>query len=265
MKNREIEPTTLAENPSWAGDQPIPGGVFDGIETEYELPNDPRIMPEYAGIPAAMMGPGPTIPDEIPLTYGLHAKVLLPRPAFNFKVEHDLPMDVILLECKPKATIVGEHLIWNLGRLDPGQELRLQVTVMPEPGAKFNVGELTNFNATYTQNLYFQTPLIRPRLNLRVSGPDYIRVGEIAEYTVETHNIGNWSVEHVRTTLVLPDFLEVAPGSPTFDIGRLPPSTSRTFKFFARAVEAGEAKLRVEANGTPETRFTAEFVTTIVS
>ncbi|WP_020468201.1 COG1361 family protein [Zavarzinella formosa] len=251
--------------PAWSGSASADGGDALVWKAEIVLPADSRIVPETKDIPKAVLEPAPAQLEEVPLAYGLVAKVLLPRPAFNFKVEHDLPPNVTLLEAKPRATIVGEHLIWNFGRLDPGQELRLQVVVLPEPGTKFTVGELTNFNATYTQNLYFQTPLIRAKLAVKITGPEFIRVGELAEYVIETQNAGNWVVENITTGLVLPPELLGADGlAPNFTIGSLDPGSSRKVKVFAKAAKGGEARLKVEVNGTDDAKSSAEFVTTVL-
>ena len=252
-------------SPAWAGPAAGDGGAIPVWKAEMALPADSRIVPDTSDIPASVLAPAPAQLEELPLVYGLVAKVLLPRPAFNFKVEHDLPPNVTLLEAKPRATVVGEHLIWNFGRLDPGQELRLQVVVLPEPGAKFTVGELTNFNATYTQNLYFQTPLIRARLSVKITGPEFVRVGELAEYVIETHNVGNWVIDNVTTGVVLPDELLGADGpSPAFTIGSLDPGASRKLTVHARAAKGGEARVKVESGGTDDAKSNAEFVTSVL-
>src|SRR4051812_21657188 len=84
----------------------------------------PDVDPPALPAPTVMVGqPAP----DGPFTYGLRCKVALTKPGFGFRVEHDMPQGVELVETRPKATVVGQHLIWQLGRLDPGQELRLEV------------------------------------------------------------------------------------------------------------------------------------------
>ena len=258
-------PTANSDHPSWGGFAPVEGAVPAVWKPEMIVPTDHRVVTEASEIPAARLDAAPSPMADLPLVYGLVAKVLLPRPAFNFKVEHDLPPNVTLLEAKPRATIVGEHLIWNFGRLDPGQELRLQVVVLPEKGATFTPGELTNFNATYTQNLYFQTPLVRAKLSVRITGPEFVRVGELAEYVIETQNTGNWVTEHVTAAVALPSELLGPDGvSPNFTIGALDPGASRKLTVHARATQAGLARLQVEAGGAGDSPSVGEFVTTVL-
>src|SRR5262245_41345481 len=60
----------------------------------------PDLEPEVPVLPAPTILAGPAVPDG-PLTYGLVAKVSLARPGFGFRVEHDLPPDVDLIEARP--------------------------------------------------------------------------------------------------------------------------------------------------------------------
>ncbi len=249
--------------PGLTAEQDLDTGGAPAWLAEPVLPTDPRIT--FDGrVPRAVVEPAPAALDDGPLAYGLVAKVLLPRPAFNFKVEHDLPMNVTLVEAKPRATVVGDHLIWNLGRLDPGQELRLQVVVLPEPGARLVVGELTNFTATYSQNLYFQTPLVRPRLAVTVTGTAAARVGELAEYVIEARNVGNWTVEHARAGVNFSGHLTGADGpAANFSLGTLDPGASRKITVYAKAARLGDARMRVDVAGTHDTRAVAEFATVV--
>lgn len=268
MKDRFIPiipyPSVVIDHPSWHGVPPSEGGVsFSPRIPEMPVTSDARAV-DISPIPPAYLEPATAQLEELPLVYGLVAKVLLPRPAFNFKVEHDLPPNVTLLEAKPRATVVGEHLIWNFGRLDPGQELRLQVVVLPEKGTKPPIGELTNFNATYTQNLYFQTPLVRTKLTVSVSGPESVRVGEIAEYVVETKNVGNWVSEQVTAAVQLPEEMHGPDGvSPHFTIGNLDPGSSRKLTIYAKATASGSARFHVEVTGAEDSRAEGEFITTV--
>ena len=100
---------------------------------------------------------GPPVTDA-PLTYGLVAKVALSRPGFGFRIEHDLPPDVELIDVRPKAKVVGEHLIWQLGRVDPGQEIRLEIVVQPQPGAVLNPDDLRGIRSYLFAELVLSGP-----------------------------------------------------------------------------------------------------------
>src|SRR5207248_733482 len=79
------------------------------------------------------------------ITYGLVVRVALNRPGFNFRIEHDLPVGVDFVEARPRATVVGDHLIWQFGRVDPRQEVRLEVVVRPQEGTVLTPDDVAAF------------------------------------------------------------------------------------------------------------------------
>jgi hypothetical protein len=209
----------------------------------------PDFEPEAPALPAPTIQSGPSVADG-PLTYGLVAKVALSRPGFGFRIEHDLPPDVEFIEARPKAKVVGEHLIWQLGRVDPGQEIRLEIVVQPLPGAVLKRDELAAFEATYSQNLYFQAPVVRSKLVARWSGAPTVAVGEMTEFTLDIIATGNWTVENGRAVIWLPTQFEHPEGSRfEFDLGILKPKEYRRIQIPARAVLSGAAIVRAEVTG----------------
>ncbi|HEX3151896.1 MAG TPA: hypothetical protein VHR66_27740 [Gemmataceae bacterium] len=209
----------------------------------------PDFESEVPSLPAPTIVPGPPVADG-PLTYGLVAKVALSRPGFGFRIEHDLPPDVEFIEARPKAKVVGEHLIWQLGRVDPGQDIRLEVVVQPQPGAVLNPENLAAFEATYSQNLYFQAPVVRSKLVARWSGPPTVAVGDTTEFTLDVIATGNWSVPNGRVVIWLPTQFEHPDGERfEFDLGTLKPKEYRRIQIAARAVLSGTACLRAEVTG----------------
>ena len=246
-----------------ASPESVPASESQPIWLELELPEDSRIESSgTSGVPLVKLDTPPRIkplPTNPPLVYGLIAKVLLPRPAFGFRVEHSLPENVQLLETNPKATVVGAHLIWNLGRLDPGREIRLQIVVQPEPGARFQVNELASFEATYSQNLHFETPLIRPRLNVKVHVPESLAVDHEATFTIEVANSGNWLVQNVKAHVELPNGLTHDAAHPiAVDIGMLYPTEKRTITLTIQPTELGMHVGRVSVCGSDECKAEAE-------
>jgi hypothetical protein len=223
----------------------------------------PDLEPELPLLPAPTILAGPAVADG-PLTYGLVAKVSLARPGFGFRVEHDLPADVDLIDARPKATVVGDHLIWQLGRVDPGQEIRLEITVRPRPGAVLAPGDLATFEGTFSQNLYFQAPVVRSKVAARWSGAPTVAIGEVAEFTLDVIGTGNWPAADVRAVILLPPQFE-HPDGPRFSfaLGGLKPKEYRRVRVPARAVMAGPAVLRAEVTGPADHTATVELRTVV--
>lgn len=223
----------------------------------------PDFEPELPTLPAPTILASPAVPDG-PLTYGLVAKVSLARPGFGFRIEHDLPADVDLVEARPKATVVGDHLIWQLGRVDPGQEIRLEIVVQPRPGAVLKPADLATFEGTFSQNLYFQAPVIRPKLSARWGGPARVGLGEAAEFHLDVIGTGNWPVADVRAVIHVPAQFE-HPDGPRFEfpLGTLKPKEYRRVRLAARAVTVGTTAFRAEVTGPGEHTATVELRTVV--
>ena len=229
-------------------------------------PELPSWLPDVdpPALPAPTVMVGQPAPDG-PFTYGLRAKVALAKPGFGFRVEHDMPQGVELIETRPKAKVVGQHLIWQLGRLDPGQELRLEVVVRPEPGVRIAPTELATFEATYTQNLYFQSRVVHPKLTARLLGPPEVAVGGVVEFTLDVASIGNWVVEGASAVVSLQSQFE-HPGGPrfTFEFGDMKPGGVRRVTIPVRAVRRGPGVIRAEVMGPIGHTAVVEFVCNVV-
>jgi hypothetical protein len=198
--------------------------------------------------------------------YGLVARVALSRPAFGFRVEHDLPPGVVLVEARPRATVVGDHLIWQIGRVDPGQKLRLEVIVRLLPGTTLQADDLATFTATYSQNLFFEVPVVRPRLTARMSGPATANVGEVVEYVLDVASSGSAPVEDAIATITLPPTLAHREGPTlTFPIGKLRPGEFRRLSAPALVVASGTAIVRAVVVGPADRQANVEIATQLAA
>ncbi len=214
--------------------------------------------------PAADRGQWPGAEDGL-LTYGLVARIALGQPGFGFRMEHDLPPGVELVESRPRAKVIGDHLIWQFGRVDPGQQIRLEIVVRPEPGTTLNPNDVATFTGTYSQNLYFQAPVVRPRLNARISGPATTEVGQSVEFVLDVANFGSWIAEKVQASVTLPPGL-AHPDGPVFafNLGAIKPGEFRRVIVPARAVACGDTVVRASVTGTDDRQAVVEFPTEVV-
>jgi hypothetical protein len=216
-----------------------------------------------ASLPAPTIFHGPANGDDT-LTYGLVARVALNRPGFGFRIEHDLPPGVDLVSAKPRATVVGDHLIWQIGRVDPGQEVRLEIVVRPQPGTELNPEDVATFTGTYSQNLYFQAPVVRPRLTARLSGPAKCAVGDSTAFLLDVVNIGSWVASDVQAAVTLPPEFE-HPDGPlfSFNLGSIKRGEYRRVTIPAEAVHPGEPAVRAIVTGADGREAVVEFQTRI--
>lgn len=199
------------------------------------------------------------------ITYGLVVRMALSRPGFGFRIEHDLPEGVDFVEARPRATVVGEHLIWQLGRVDPGQEVRLEVVIRPQEGTVLRPDDIATFTGTYSHNLYFQAPVVRPRLTARISGPASVQQGSAVEFVLDVANIGSWQAENVRAKVHLPREFE-HPAGPVleFEIGALEAGQFRRMVVPTYASARGNGVIHATLTGPGDRQTTVEFTAAVV-
>lgn len=243
----------------------IPASQFDAPDFG-DMPTkiDPPSLNEIAA-PITVSDPPKPKPKplslaSLPLSYGLVAKINLPRTANGFRVEHQLPPGVKVLEVSPPTMIVSNVVVWEFGRMESGQDLRLSLVVAPLSNAKLKAGDLTSFSVTYTQNLTFQTPLVRPRLTPRFDGPTDLEVGRSATYSLNVMNTGNWPVTNVEAVVNIPDGLVHTAGSRlTHQIDRLLPGESRSLSMGLKAIRSGQSTLVAMISGSDRIQETSEY------
>jgi uncharacterized repeat protein (TIGR01451 family) len=193
------------------------------------------------------------------IVYGLVARVAMSQPGFGFRVEHDLPVGVELVEVRPKAKVVGDHLIWQFGRVDPGQEVRLEIVIRPLPETVIQPEELAVFTATYSHNLYFQVPVVRPRLTARLTGATSAAVGDEVEIIVEVANIGSWQAANVRATVFVPSGFAHRSGSEfVVNVGTLKAGELQRIPVPMVAITRGKSIVRAEISGPDDRRAVIE-------
>jgi chemotaxis signal transduction protein len=230
--------------------------------TQTPLPNSLPILPAIARVPVSanlsLSGsfPKPKLPNK--LAYGVVAKLSTTKRVYNFRVHHELPKGVRLISTEPKADIQGNRLLWNLGDLPAGHDFRIRVIVQPDPNIKVTPADLTTFNAVYSQAMEFQTPLIRPKLDLTVHGPSRLEVGQIATLKAIVENQGNWPLNQAKIEWLLPPNLESI-GTSTIKLDSLAPNQPWSGSLDVRARSAGSALVRLGAEAQGFSRKQAEW------
>jgi hypothetical protein len=148
--------------------------------------------------------------------------------------------------------------------VDPGHEIRLEVVVRPQPGTVLNPDDVATFTGCYSQNLYFQAPIVRPRLTARMSGPTTADLGTSVEFVLDVANIGSWVMDDVQAAVTLPPEFD-HPGGPVFAfcLGTLNPGEFRRVTVPARAVGCGDSIVRAAVTGPEERQALVEFPTAV--
>jgi uncharacterized repeat protein (TIGR01451 family) len=186
---------------------------------------------EWIGPPTAKLGQ--------PVTYQIIVKNISSSPVQGVIVRTRLPVGVTVQATEPKAFNEVNVLIWDLGTLQPRQERRLDLQLLPDTKGDLACQALVTFTGSSTARIRVR----EPKLLLKASGPDKVLLGDIATVTLTVSNPGDGTADRVKVKAALPEGLEHARGRLVeFDLGNLGPNESRSVQLVCATKTGGEQK-----------------------
>ncbi|HLN28091.1 MAG TPA: hypothetical protein VK395_10110 [Gemmataceae bacterium] len=202
---------------------------------------EPAVSLEWIGPPTIKLGQ--------PVTFQIIIKNVSPIPVQQVVVRNRIPAGVTVQATEPKAFNDLNVLTWDLGTLQPRQERRLDLQVLPEVKGDLTCQATVTFTGTSTARIKVR----EPKLTLKASGPDKILLGDVATVTLTVNNPGDGSADHVKIKAGLSEGLEHTRGHVVeFDLGNLGPNESRSVQLVCATKSGGtqtcEAKATAEAN-----------------
>jgi uncharacterized repeat protein (TIGR01451 family) len=139
-------------------------------------------------------------------------------------------------------------LVWELGTLDPRQEKRIDLQVVPATTGRLDCHAFVTLTGMSTAHLEVH----EPKLAIRTSAPAKVVAGDPATVTVTINNPGDATAERVQVLVKLSEGLEHPHGQTvSFDLGNLPPKESRTVLVLCGAKTAGEQSCSAVATAEP--------------
>lgn len=164
--------------------------------------------------------------------------------AERVSVEARLPKSVRIEESNPAPVEQKAFLGWRLDNLQPNETRTIKVTIVPTQPGPVDASAHVRYTASNTQSL----TVAEPKLNVVVSGPKEISVGEPATQTVTVRNPGTGVTSNVKLEAIIPAGLEHVRGERLLmDIGSLNPGETRRLRLALAAVSGGPQILQVHA------------------
>ena len=147
-------------------------------------------------------------------------------------VRNRLPAGVKLVAAEPKPATDGNLLTWELGTIEPRQEKRLELQLLPDGKGDYACQASVTFTAATAARFQVR----EPKLVVKVAAPDKVLVGDSATLNLTVTNCGDGTASHVKVKTTLPDGLQHVRGKIVeFDLGALAPKETRICKSSARA------------------------------
>src|SRR5262249_45294629 len=148
---------------------------------------------EWVGPPVAKLGQ--------PVTYQIIVKNISSSPVTGVIVRNRVPLGVTVQVTRPQAINEANQLTWELGGLQPRQEKRLDLVLLPQ-----NKGDLScQAQVTLTGSSISRILVREPKLLLKTSSPEKVLLGDTAALTLTVNNPGDGTADHVKLRATLPD------------------------------------------------------------
>jgi uncharacterized repeat protein (TIGR01451 family) len=202
---------------------------------------EPAVSVEWIGPPSAKVGQS--------VTYQLVVKNVCASPVYQAVLHVRVPSGTTVSATEPKAVDEDEMLMWALGTMEPRQEKRIDLQVVPGDTGSVSCHAFVTFTGISTARLEVH----RPKVAVKASAPKNVIAGDPATILLTVSNPGDAMAESVKVKATLSDGLEHAHGKVIeFDLGNLTPGDSRNVFVLCGAKTAGEQKCEAVVTADPK-------------
>jgi len=191
-------------------------------------PQAPKIKIEKIAPPEATIGE--------PLVYSIVIRNIGGSDAQNVVVEDRIPRGTRLDGTIPQAVLSGDKLIWELGKLPPNAEEKIQLKVVPIEAGEIGSVATVSFGASVSATIR----VTAPDLSLNVQAPEEALVGESVTYDFIIKNSGQGDAKNVYLRAILPAGLKHPGGNDLeYEVGNIPAGESRNVRLNVMPTEIG--------------------------
>jgi uncharacterized repeat protein (TIGR01451 family) len=190
-----------------------------------------------------------------PFVYHILVKNTGQTAVSQVTVQDQVPRGTKLTGTIPQAELAGERLTWKLDRMNPGEEKKISIRVIPEqPGP---IGSVATVN--FVTEVGSETLIEQPKLDFRMTLPTEARVGEVVTCRFDIQNQGDQTITGLVLRALIPEGLyhpagqdlenplgDVKPGERIIE--KLQLKVTRPGEIANRAYLGAEGGLRLETS-----------------
>ena len=203
-----------------------------------------------------------TAPSEIQIgkecVFKIEVQNVGTATARDVEIVDAVPQGTTLVRTSPEATQLADgRLVWKVGDLESGGKSAVEVHLMPIDEGEIGSVATVHFQAEAS----VRTVATRPQLNLKVSSPDNVMIGQQVTLDIKVSNPGSGAATGVVLLENIPEGLRHPAGpSLEFEVGTLAPGETRDLQLVLTADKAGKTAnmLVAHADANLEARSTTE-------
>lgn len=172
-----------------------------------------------------------------PAVFEMYVRNAGQATAVDVEVRDVVPQGTQLLNTTPKAAVGPKgEIVWTLGALRPGDEVKLSIELLPTTEGELGSTATVRFSASASS----QTLCTKPLLVAEVQAPRSVLAGDDVPLKIKVSNPGSGVATGVLITEVVPaNMTHEAGGELEYEIGNLAPGETRELDLSLRAVKPG--------------------------
>ena len=184
-----------------------------------------------------------------PAIFEVHVRNVGTVAASSVEIRDEIPAGTRLQSTKPQASRGAQgELVWKLGTLNPGQDVTVEMELMPE-----DEGEIGSVATVHFQTeASVRTRATRPLLAIETETVNEVLKGEELSLKITVSNPGSGIAENVVLEEHVPQgFRHPAGAELEYEVGNLAPNESRELTLVLEAVHPGPVSNMITARGEP--------------
>lgn len=180
------------------------------------------------------------------------------QSADSVTIRDEVPQGTKLISTTPNAANEGNHLVWQIGKLSPGEDRKVEMQLMPT--SEGDIGSVAT--VSYSAQASVKTRCTMPQLAVRMTAANEVMVGSQQHVKIEIRNPGSGDATGVMLFENVPPNVKHAAGPALeFEIGTLHPNETRQLDLVLTAEKAGKVvnTLTAKADGNLQVQQQVEF------
>ncbi|MFQ5731697.1 MAG: hypothetical protein ACE5KM_07065 [Planctomycetaceae bacterium] len=171
----------------------------------------------------------------------------------RISITNVLPKGFRFIRAEPAPTKMGPKPSWFVKKLEPQQEARISLYLIPSAVGDAESHARVDFHLSSTATF----KVVEPKLQIVAEGPKTALVGNQAVFNTTITNPGSGKATRVRMKAFLPKGLEATAKGSVYDLGILNAGESRSVRVLAKVTEMGDHRVTFVAIADGNLRDTA--------